>query len=292
MGKLTFIRVYSGVLKTGTYVINTRTGGKERIGRLVRLHANSRTEIDAIEAGDIGAAIGLKETRTGDTLCEDGQAVQLESITFAEPVISMAIEPKTKADQEKMGIALQKLSEEDPTFRVHTDDETSQTIIAGMGELHLDILMDRMRREFKVERTSGKPQVAYRETIQKKVEHEEKYIKQTGGRGQYGHVVFNIEPQPIQARVTSSRTAWSEAACHASSSPRATRDSRKVISRGVVAGFPMVDVKVELTDGSSHDVDSSEMAFKICASIGIQAACKKAEPVIAGADHESRSRLP
>ncbi len=280
VGKLTFIRVYSGVLKTGTYVINTRTGNKERIGRLVRLHANNRTEIQSIEAGDIGAAIGLKETRTGDTLTEDGHEIKLESITFAEPVISMAIEPKTKADQEKMGIALQKLSEEDPTFRVHTDDETSQTIIAGMGELHLDILMDRMRREFKVESTSGKPQVAYRETIQKQVEHEEKYIKQTGGRGQYGHVVFNIMPQPTPGMGYEFENSVVGGRIPREFITPCDKGFQEGLSRGVIAGFPMVDVKVELLDGSSHDVDSSEMAFKICASIGVQAAARKADPVL------------
>jgi elongation factor G len=195
VGKLTFIRVYSGVLTSGSFVFNPRTNNRERIGRIVRLHANQRAEVDKIEAGDIGAAIGLKEARTGDTLCSEEKPVRLEAITFADPVISIAVEPKTKADQEKMGIALQKLSEEDPTFRVHTDDETSQTIISGMGELHLDIIVDRMKREFKVETNVGKPQVAYRETIQKEIEHEEKYIKQTGGRGQYAHIVFTLVPQ-------------------------------------------------------------------------------------------------
>ncbi len=279
VGKLTFVRVYSGVLTSGSYVINTRSGNKERIGRIVRLHANQRTEIDKIEAGDIGAVIGLKETRTGDTLCSEDKPVRLESITFAEPVISMAIEPKTKADQEKMGMAMQKLAEEDPTFRVRTDEETGQTIIAGMGELHLDIIMDRMKREFKVESTSGKPQVAYRETIQKPIDHEEKYIKQTGGRGQYGHVVFRLVPQQpgggyeFDNQVVGGRI------------PRefikpCDQGFQEGLSRGAMAGFPLVDVKVELIDGSYHDVDSSEMAYKICASIGAQAAAKKADPVL------------
>ncbi|MEQ1849690.1 MAG: elongation factor G [Candidatus Peribacteraceae bacterium] len=279
VGKLTFVRVYSGVLTSGSYVVNSRKGNKERIGRLVRLHANSRTEIDKIEAGDIGAVIGLKDTRTGDTLCSEDQPLELENITFAEPVISIAIEPKTKADQEKMGIALQKLGEEDPTFRVRTDEETSQTIISGMGELHLDILMDRMRREFKVETNSGKPQVAYRETVQKTLEHEEKYIKQSGGRGQYGHVLFRLIPQEpgkgyeFENQVVGGRI------------PReyiepCNKGFQEGLSRGVIAGFPMVDVRVELTDGSYHDVDSSEMAFKICASIGVQEAAKKADPVL------------
>jgi elongation factor G len=279
VGKLTFVRVYSGVLKSGSYVINARTGNKERIGRLVRLHANNRTEIDSIEAGDIGAVIGLKETRTGDTLCDEDHPVILESITFAEPVISMAIEPKTKADQEKMGMAMQKLSEEDPTFRVRTDDETGQTIISGMGELHLDILMDRMKREFKVESTSGKPQVAYRETVQKSVEHEEKYIKQTGGRGQYGHVLFTLSPQEPGKGYEFENSVVGGRIPREYITP-CDKGFQEGLSRGVLAGFPMVDIKVELTDGSYHDVDSSEMAFKICASIGVQAAARKADPVL------------
>lgn len=279
VGKLTFIRVYSGVLTSGSYVINTRTGNKERIGRIVRLHANQRTEIDKIEAGDIGAVIGLKETRTGDTLCSEDRPVRLESITFAEPVISMAIEPKTKADQEKMGMAMQKLAEEDPTFRVRTDEETGQTIIAGMGELHLDIIMDRMKREFKVESTSGKPQVAYRETIQKPVEHEEKYIKQTGGRGQYGHVVFRLVPQEAGKGYEFDNQVVGGRIPREFIKP-CDQGFQEGLSRGALAGFPLVDVKVELTDGSYHDVDSSEMAYKICASIGAQSAAKKADPVI------------
>lgn len=279
VGRITFVRVYSGVLKAGSSVYNARTGNKERIGRLVRLHANSRQEIDQIEAGDIGAVIGLKDTRTGDTLCDENKPVQLESITFAEPVISIAIEPKTKADQEKMGVALQKLSEEDPTFRVRTDDETNQTIMMGMGELHLDILMDRMRREFKVETTSGKPQVAYRETIGREVEGEHKYIKQTGGRGQYGHVVFKLFPQEpgkgyefINSVVGGRIPREFIAPCD--------KGFQEGMSRGIQAGFQVVDVKVELLDGSYHDVDSSEMAYKFAASIGFQEASKKADPAI------------
>ncbi|MBP9773388.1 MAG: elongation factor G [Candidatus Peribacteraceae bacterium] len=279
VGKLTFIRVYSGVLKTGSYAYNASTGKKERIGRLVRLHANNRIEIEQIEAGDIGAAIGLKETRTGDTLCDEDKPVQLESITFAEPVISIAIEPKTKADQERMGMALQKLSEEDPTFRVHTDDETGQTIIAGMGELHLDIIMDRMRREFKVESTSGNPQVAYRESIQKEMEHEEKYIKQTGGRGQYGHVVFKIYPQEPGKGYEFENSVVGGRIPREFISP-CDKGFQEGMSRGILAGFPLVDIKVELLDGSYHDVDSSEMAYKICASIGLQAAARKADPTL------------
>ena len=279
VGKLTFIRVYSGVLKTGSYAYNASTGKKERIGRLVRLHANNRIEIEQIEAGDIGAAIGLKETRTGDTLCDENKPIQLESITFAEPVISIAIEPKTKADQERMGMALQKLSEEDPTFRVHTDDETGQTIIAGMGELHLDIIMDRMRREFKVESTSGNPQVAYRESIQKEVEHEEKYIKQTGGRGQYGHVIFKLYPQEPGKGYEFENSVVGGRIPREFISP-CDKGFQEGMSRGILAGFPLVDIKVELLDGSYHDVDSSEMAYKICASIGLQAAARKADPTL------------
>lgn len=280
VGKLCFVRVYSGVLASGSYVINTRNGKKERIGRIVRLHANNRTEIDKIEAGDIGAVIGLKDTRTGDTLCAEESQIQLESITFAEPVISMAIEPKTKADQEKMGVALQKLAEEDPTFRVHTDDETGQTIIAGMGELHLDILMDRMKREFKVESTSGKPQVAYRETIQKAVEHESKYIKQSGGRGQYGHVVFKLIPQDTPGKGYEFDNQVVGGRIPREYIEPCNKGFQEGLSRGALAGFQIVDVKVELLDGSYHDVDSSEMAFKICASIGAQEAARKADPVI------------
>ncbi|UPA23033.1 elongation factor G [Candidatus Peribacteria bacterium] len=279
VGRLTFVRVYSGVMKTGTAVYNPRSNAKERIGRLVRLHANSREEIQEIRAGDIGAVIGLKETRTGDTLCDEAKPIQLESITFAEPVISIAIEPKTKQDQEKMGIALQKLAEEDPTFRVRTDDETNQTIIAGMGELHLDILVDRMRREFKVETNVGTPQVAYRETITKEVEGESKYIKQTGGRGQYGHVVFKLIPQEpgkgyefVNSVVGGRIPREFIAPCD--------KGFQEGMTRGIQAGYPVVDVKVELLDGSYHDVDSSEMAYKFAASIGFQEQAKKADPVI------------
>ncbi len=279
VGRLTFIRVYSGVLKSGTAVLNSRTGKGERIGRIVRLHANHRQEIDKIEAGDIGAVIGLKDTRTGDTICDEAKPIKLESITFAEPVISLAVEPKTKADQEKMGVALQKLTEEDPTLRVRSDEETGQTILSGMGELHLDIIVDRMKREFKVETNVGKPQVAYRETIQKTIEHEEKYIKQSGGRGQYGHVVFTLTPQEpgkgyeFVDEIVSGRI------------PRefikpCDQGFQEGMSRGILAGYPVVDVKVTLTDGSYHDVDSNEFAFKMCASIGLQAAAKKADPVI------------
>jgi len=279
VGRLTFIRVYSGVMKSGTYLINSRNGSKERIGRIVRMHANNRSEITEVEAGDIAAVIGLKDTRTGDSLCEDGHTVRLEAITFAEPVISIAVEPKTKADQEKMGVALQKLAEEDPTFRVHTDDETSQTIIEGMGELHLDIIVERMRREFKVETNVGRPQVAYRETIQKEVEHEEKYIKQTGGRGQYGHVIFKLIPQEPGKGYEFDNQVVGGRIPREFISP-CDKGFQEGMTRGIQAGYPVVDVKVELLDGSYHDVDSSEMAFKIAASIGFQAAAKKADPVI------------
>ena len=279
VGRLIFIRVYSGVLKSGTAVTNSRTGKGERIGRIVRLHANHRQEIDKIEAGDIGAVIGLKDTRTGDTICDEAKPVTLESITFAEPVISLAVEPKTKADQEKMGVALQKLTEEDPTLRVKSDEETGQVILSGMGELHLDIIVDRMKREFKVETNVGKPQVAYRETIQKEVEHEEKYIKQTGGRGQYGHVVFRLFPQEpgkgyefvneiVGARIPNEFIKPCD------------QGFQEGMSRGVLAGYPIVDIKVELFDGSAHDVDSNEFAFKMAASIGLQAAARKADPVL------------
>ena len=279
VGKLTFVRVYAGVLKSGSYIMNTRSGKKERIGRLVRMHANTRAEIKEVAAGDIAAVIGLKDVRTGDTLCDEGKFIRLESITFAEPVISIAVEPKTKADQEKLGVALSKLAEEDPTFRVQTDEETSQTIISGMGELHLDIIIDRMRREFSVETNVGQPQVAYRETIQKEVDHEEKYIKQTGGRGQYGHVVFKLIPQEpgkgyeFENDIVSGRIPKEYV-------PACDKGFQEGMSRGILAGYPVVDVKVSLYDGSYHDVDSSEMAFKTCASIGFQAAARKAEPVI------------
>ena len=279
VGKLTFVRVYSGVLKSGGSVLNTRSSNRERIGRLVKMHANTRNEVQQVEAGDIAAVIGMKDVRTGDTLCDEGKPMQLESITFAEPVISIAVEPKTKADQEKMGIALGKLTEEDPTFRVETDEETGQTIISGMGELHLDILVERMRREFKVETSQGKPQVAYRETIQVEVDHEEKYIKQTGGRGQYGHVVFKLIPQkPGEGYEFEDKVVGGKI-------PReyiqpCNKGFQEGMSRGVVAGYPMVDIKVRLYDGSYHDVDSSEMAFKICSSIGFQNAARKAKPVL------------
>jgi elongation factor G len=279
VGKLTFIRVYSGTLKSGSYIENVTSGKKERIGRLVKLHANSREEVPEIQAGDIGAAIGLKATRTGDSLADEEHPILLESITFADPVISIAIEPKTKADQEKMGVAIQKLVEEDPTLRVKGDEETGQTILSGMGELHLEIIIDRMKREFKVECNSGKPQVAYRETITKDVDHEEKYVKQTGGRGQFGHVLIKVTPQEPGAgyefvnSVVGGRIPREYiSACD--------KGFQETMNRGVLAGYPLVDIKVELYDGSYHDVDSSEMAFKICSAMAMTAACRKGSAVI------------
>lgn len=280
VGRLCFVRVYSGVLKSGSYVYNASQGEKERIGRLVEMHANDRKEIQEISAGHIGAVIGLKSVRTGSTLVGDGAPkVILESITFPEPVISIAIEPKTKADQERMGIALQKLAEEDPTFRVRSDEETNQTIISGMGELHLEVLVERMKREFKVEANIGRPQVAYRETIQKEVEEEEKYAKQTGGRGQYGHVLIRITPNEAGKgyefidSVVGGRIPKEYI-------PGVQKGLLEALTRGVIAGYPVVDVKVELYDGSFHDVDSSELAFKMAASIAFQRGAKKANPVL------------
>ena len=279
IGKLCFFRVYSGTLQAGSYVYNSTTGEKERISRLVQMHANSREEIKEVQAGDIAAAVGLKRTFTGHTLCEEGKPIVLEAIEFPEPVISIAIEPKTKADQEKMGIALQKLSEEDPTFRVHTDEETGQTIIAGMGELHLDIIVDRMRREFKVEANVGKPQVAYRETIQKEVEEEEKYAKQTGGRGQFGHVLMRVGPNET-GKGFEFINAVVGGKIPREFIPAVEKGVTEALTRGIIAGYPVVDVKVELYDGSYHDVDSSEMAFKIAGSICFQNAAKKASPIL------------
>ncbi|MBU1018376.1 MAG: elongation factor G [Patescibacteria group bacterium] len=279
IGRLTFIRVYSGTLDAGSYVYNSVTEKKERVGRLVQMHANHREEIKQVQAGDIAAVVGLKNTLTGNTLCDEKNQIILESIDFPEPVISIAIEPKTKADQEKMGIALQKLAEEDPTFQVHTDDETGQTIIAGMGELHLDIIVDRMKREFKVEANVGKPQVAYRETIQKEVDVEEKYAKQTGGRGQYGHVLMKVSPQEpgkgyeFVDAVTGGKIPKEYI-------PAVNKGIQEAMTRGVMAGYPVVDIKVELYDGSYHDVDSSEMAFKIAGSMAFQKAAKQASPVL------------
>ena len=279
VGKLCFFRVYSGTLKAGSYVLNTTSGDRERIGRIVRLHANHREDVEEIMAGDIAAAVGLKATFTGDTLCDENKPIVLEQITFPEPVISLAVEPKTKADQEKMGIALQKLAEEDPTFRVRTDEETMQTIISGMGELHLDIIVDRMRREFKVEASTGTPQVAYREAITKNAEAEGKYIRQSGGRGQYGHCYLRVEPKARGEGFEFVDEIKGGAIPREFIAP-IQKGVKEAMDRGVIAGYPMVDVKVTLYDGTYHDVDSSAMAFKIAGSMGFQDACKKAGPII------------
>lgn len=281
VGKLIFFRVYSGTVSAGSYIVNTRTGNKERLGRIVRLHANSREEVQEVYAGEIAAAIGLKDTRTGDTLTAENRKLVLESIIFPEPVISVAIEPKTKQDQEKMGLALQKLAEEDPTFRVQTDEETLQTIISGMGELHLDIIVDRMKREFKVEADVGAPQVAYRETIKGTAEAEGKYVKQSGGRGQYGHCWLRLEPLPAEG---SERLEFVDDIKGGIIPKEFIKPIEKgveeTMDKGVVAGYPLENVKVTVYDGSYHDVDSSEIAFKLAASMAFTAAAKKAQPVV------------
>lgn len=279
VGRLAFFRVYSGKLETGSYILNTRSGNKERVGRLVRMHANDREEIKEIYAGDIAALIGPKDTFTGDTLCDVDKPIVLEAIKFAEPVINMAIEPKTKADQEKMGIALQKLAEEDPTFRVSTNEETQQTIIAGMGELHLEILVDRMKREFKVEASTGKPEVAYKETIKKIAEAESKYIRQTGGRGQYGHVYLRVEPLERGKGYEFVDEIVGGVIPREYIKP-IDKGIQESAANGVIAGYPLVDFRAAAFDGSYHEVDSSEMAFKIAASKGLQDAVKKANPII------------
>ncbi|OQB06080.1 MAG: Elongation factor G [bacterium ADurb.Bin212] len=279
VGKLIFFRVYRGILNKGSYIINTNSGKKERIGRIVRLHANHREEVDAVYAGEIAAAVGLSGTTTGDTLCDIDNPIILEQITFPEPVIDVAIEPKTKADQEKMGVALQRLAEEDPTFRVSSNEETGQTIISGMGELHLEILVDRMKREFKVEANVGQPQVAYRETCRKEVESEGKYIRQTGGRGQYGHVVIKLMPQEAGKGYEFINKIVGGAIPKEFINP-VNAGIEEAMQRGVFAGYPIVDVAVELFDGSFHDVDSSEMAFKIAGSMAFQDGFKRADPVL------------
>ncbi len=279
VGQLTFIRVYSGVLQSGSYVYNATKGKKERIGRLLKMHANKREEIKEVFAGDIAAAVGLKYTTTGDTLCNEDKLVVLESIEFPEPVISIAIEPKTKAEQEKLGFGLQKLASEDPSFRVKTDEETGQTIISGMGELHLEIIVDRLMREFKVEANVGKPQVAYRETISKKVKVEGKFVRQSGGRGQYGHVWLEIEPQE-PGKGFEFVDAIKGGVVPREYIPAVGKGVLEATDNGVMAGFPVVDVKVTLIDGSYHEVDSSEMAFKIAGSMGFKEGCQKAAPVL------------
>ena len=278
VGKLTFFRVYAGIVEKGSYVLNSTKGKKERMGRILQMHANKREEIDAVYCGDIAAAVGLKETTTGDTLCAEDAPIVLEKMEFPEPVISVAVEPKTKADQEKMGIALSKLAEEDPTFKVKTDEETGQTIISGMGELHLEIIVDRMKREFKVESTVGKPQVAYRETILGTTDQEVKYAKQSGGRGQYGHVKIILEPNPgkdfeFVNKITGGVIPREYI-------PAVEKGCREALESGVVAGYPMVDVKVTLYDGSYHEVDSSEMAFKVAGSMAVKQAAAKSNPII------------
>jgi len=279
VGKLTFTRFYSGIIKSGSYVLNSTKEKKERVGRLLRMHANKREEVSEFYSGEIGAIVGLKHTLTGDTLCDEKRPIILERMEFPEPVISVAVEPKTKADQEKMALALQKLAEEDPSFRVATDEESGQTIISGMGELHLEILVDRLKREFKVECNTGKPQVAYRETFKNQVEQEYKYAKQSGGRGQYGHVFIRMIPQEpgkgyefvdlIKGGVIPREYI-----------PAVDKGIQEASQAGVLAGFPVVDFKVELYDGSYHDVDSSEMAFKLAGSMAFKEGMKKANPVI------------
>ena len=278
VGKLTFFRVYSGIVEKGSYVLNSTKGKKERMGRILQMHANKREEIDAVYCGDIAAAVGLKETTTGDTLCAEDAPIVLEKMEFPEPVISVAVEPKTKADQEKMGIALSKLAEEDPTFKVKTDEETGQTIISGMGELHLEIIVDRMKREFKVESTVGKPQVAYRETILGTTDQEVKYAKQSGGRGQYGHVKIILEPNPGKDFEFINKITGG--VIPREYIPAVEKGCREALESGVVAGYPMVDVKVTLYDGSYHEVDSSEMAFKVAGSMAVKQAAAKSNPVI------------
>lgn len=279
VGRLTFLRVYSGVITSGSYVLNATNGKKERIARLVRMYADQRLEEQEVYAGDICAAVGLKDTTTGDTLCDEKAPIILERMTFPEPVISVAIEPKTKADQDKMGIALQKLAEEDPSFRVKSDTETGQTIISGMGELHLDIIVDRMLREFKVEANIGKPQVAYRETIRGNADQDSKFIRQSGGKGQYGHVKVRISPAEENAGFVFENKIVGGAIPREYIEP-ARKGMEEALEGGILAGFPMIDVKVELYDGSYHEVDSSEMAFKIAGSMAIKEGCRKAQPCI------------
>ncbi len=294
VGQLTFFRVYSGTLEAGSYVYNARTGNKERVGRILRMHSNDREEVKKVYAGEIAAAVGLKDVRTGDTLCDEGHPVLLEGIEFPEPVVSLKIEPKTKADQEKMGIALSRLAQEDPTFKVSTDQETLETIVSGMGELHLDIIVDRMKREFKVEANVGQPQVAYRETITAPSESEVKYIKQTGGRGQYGHVKIRMKPieklseeEIADLPKTVKRSEGFEFVNSIKGGvipqeyiPACEKGFKEAMEKGIVAGFPLADVSVELYDGSYHEVDSSEVAFKIASSQAFQEAAQKAKPVV------------
>jgi elongation factor G len=279
VGSLTFFRVYSGILKSGSYVFNSTKNKKERIGRILQMHANRREEISQVSTGDIAAAIGLKNTSTGDTLCDEKKPIILESMVFPEPVIDVAIEPKTKVDQEKLTIALQKLADEDPTFKVSLDEETGQTIISGMGELHLEIIIDRLLREFKVDANVGKPQVAYRETIRKQVKTEGKFVRQSGGRGQYGHVWVEFEPlEPGEGFVFENKIVGGT--IPKEYIPSVSAGIKESMENGVLAGFPVVDVKATLYDGSYHDVDSSEMAFKIAGSLAFKNGMSKANPVL------------
>ncbi len=292
VGQLTFFRVYSGTVEAGSYLYNSTTGNKERLGRIVRLQANKREEVKKVFAGEIAAAVGLKEAKTSHTFCDEAKPIVLDAIKFAEPVVSLRIDPKTKADQEKMGMALKKLSDEDPTFRISSDQETGETIISGMGELHLEIMRDRMKREFGVETDAGKPQVAYRETIQGTAEAEYKYVKQSGGKGQYGHVVINIKPlQPLEEGAKIPKNVHREEGYEFIDSikggviptefiPAVEKGVKEAMSRGIVAGYNLINVSCELTFGSSHDVDSSEIAYKIAASQAFQDAAKRARPVI------------
>ncbi|MBL4759315.1 MAG: elongation factor G [Mariprofundaceae bacterium] len=279
VGTLTFFRVYSGVAEAGSYVINSTKGRKERLGRILQMHANERSEIKEVRAGDIAAAVGLKSTTTGDTICDADKPIILERMEFPEPVISVAIEPKTKVDQEKMGVALGRLAAEDPSFRVRTDEETGQTIISGMGELHLEILVDRMRREFGVEANVGKPQVAYRETIRAATKSEGKFVRQSGGRGQYGHCWLEIEPLEAGAGFEFVDKI-SGGSIPREYIPAVGKGCEEAMANGVLAGYPMVDIRATVVDGSYHDVDSNEMAFKVAGSMGFRAGCKEAKPVI------------
>jgi elongation factor G len=279
VGKLTFFRVYSGVLNSGSYVQNSTKGKRERVGRILQMHANSREEISTVYAGDIAAAVGLKDTTTGDTLCDEKSLVILESMEFPEPVISLSVEPKSKADQDKMSTALSKLSEEDPTFKAHTDTETGQTIISGMGELHLDIIVDRMRREFKVEANVGAPQVAYRETFRGSAKVEGKFARQSGGRGQFGHVWIEFEPNE-EGKGFEFHNKIVGGVVPREYIPAVGAGLEDSMKNGVLAGYPLIDVKASLVDGSYHDVDSSEMAFKIAASMALKNAVSKCNPVI------------
>jgi elongation factor G len=279
VGKLAFFRVYSGVLNSGSYVLNSTKNKRERIGRILQMHANHREEISTVYAGDIAAAVGLKDTTTGDTLCDEKNVVILEAMEFPDPVISVAIEPKTKADQDKMGLALAKLAEEDPTFKTHTDQETGQTIIAGMGELHLEIIVDRLQREFKVESNVGKPQVAYKETIKGRTKIEGKFVRQSGGKGQYGHVWLELEPQERgQGYIFENKIVGG--VVPREYIPAVDDGVQEAMQNGVLAGYPLIDMKVAIVDGSYHDVDSSEMAFKIAGSMALKAGTLKADPVL------------